>query len=103
MRVLMISNIFSSDANPYGGSFINSRALALESQGVSVLQVATGLVPPGEACRRPDRMIDGTVEAGPIPRTRVRIRGRVAKLEVEATERIAQAVDLHAIDAVMAH
>ena len=89
MRVLMVSNIFSSKANPHGGSFISSRVSALRAIGVAVDTVGVGVIPRGRGDLRPDWMLDGTVTVSRVQSLRLRTQGRVAKLEVEAARRIA--------------
>lgn len=105
VRVLLLTNIFPSHANPQGGSFIRSRATALAAAGVGVDVVAIGGIPSGRADLRPagTEFIDGTVDVARFQRGLARARGRSHKAETMSAGRIQQLLDITGYDGIMAH
>ena len=103
MHILIVSNIFSSRANPHGGSFVMSRVAAMQALGITVQMVGVGATPFGREDLRPDQMLDATVGVRWGRRVHARITRHVPTLEVETARRVAESVDISDVDAVMAH
>ena len=103
MRLLILSNIFSSRANPHGGTFIKSRVSALKASGIYVEAVGVGAIPRRREAFRPDWMTDCTINTSPLQRIQFKLRGRVMQAEIQTAERVAEIVDLSEVDGIMAH
>ncbi|MGO4599399.1 glycosyltransferase [Terrabacter sp. 2RAF25] len=102
-RILLLSNIFPSEANPAAGTFVKARIRALEDLGVSVDAVGVGARGRRVDGRKAAEFIDATVTASHFQRLALRGRAVSRTLERETAVAISSALDLTRYDGVMAH
>lgn len=103
MRILLLTNIFPTEANPTGGTFISSRIDALRTRGIEVDAVAVGARPASRTDLRAVGYLDATVSASRVDRLVMRLRARSSRHEATTALQIQKLVDTRRPNGIMAH
>ncbi len=103
MRILLLTNIYATQANPYGASFIQARVQAMRRDGYEVDCVAVGAVPRNKWSTRPVGCEDGTVAATMLGRMNLRFRASNVQLERDTVNLISDKLNMKSYDGIMAH
>lgn len=103
VKILVLSNIYPSPANPHAATFIRSRVEALTKLGHLVTPVGVGGIPHGADSLRPSTFLDGTIRVRHLDRALM--RGGIARDKVtsQAASQVAGVLGANSFDLVMAH